>query len=119
VTDAVYDPATNPRYLKTVADDEPTAVDAQTWADLHTDLATAGDILETLGTRGWSHVAERIKRQMATAERVTTTGDTLADIHRAQGAIRACEWLLGLNGQMQRERERLTAAIANSQLVDE
>lgn len=117
--DGIYDPTTNPRHLIAARAAEPTLVDAGTWADLHTDLSTAGDILETISSRGWAHVVERIKRQMDAARRVTERGDVPAEIHRAQGAIQACEWLLNLPEQMSRERQRLVRAIESSQLVDE
>lgn len=117
--EVLYDPTENPRYLAQEAPDEPTPVDAQTWADLHVDLATLSDILETTGTDGWAHIAERIRRQMHDAERATQTADSLPEIHRAQGAIRACRWLLELPNQMGRERDRIARAIAGSVLAEE
>lgn len=114
----VYDPTQNPRHLATVRD-EPTPVDAQVWADLHTDLSTINAIGQTVSTEGWRHLEERIAKQLSRAKNVTHTADNRLEVFRAQGAIRACEWLLDLPAQVARERQRLVGAIESSRLVDE
>src|SRR5262245_22557142 len=117
MTDAVYDPSENPRYLQRVTE-EPTPIDRDTWAALQTDLSTVNDILETMGTRGWPHIAERIRLQLETAAKTTASSNDMIEIARAQGAMRACAWLLDLVNQMGRERARLSQAIETSVPLD-
>lgn len=117
--EVIYDPATNPRYLPPEEQEpQPIEVSEREWADLHTDLATINDIELTLGTPGWPHLAERIRLQIDTAERVMRSSDSPQEIHRAQGALRACQWLLGLPEQMARERQRVETTISRSKMVE-
>lgn len=104
----VYDQTQNPRYLPRDAPPEPLNLSPELIHKARTELATVSDVMQSVESPGWPHLDATIRGQMELAEKRMKRAETLMELHRNQGIITACEWLLQLPEQMRREQRRLS-----------